>query len=65
CNDSGLEDTAHVFEQGGKILSSTLGLVDISRGSNSYYKLQLLEDDNKRRLVLFSVDSGLCRDTPN
>ncbi|XP_072356323.1 poly [ADP-ribose] polymerase 1 [Scyliorhinus torazame] len=51
--DSGLEDSAHVFEQGGKILSATLGLVDISRGSNSYYKLQLLEDDNKRRYWVF------------
>ncbi|XP_078399002.1 poly [ADP-ribose] polymerase 1 [Cetorhinus maximus] len=51
--DSGLEDSAHVFEQGGRILSATLGLVDISRGSNSYYKLQLLEDDNKRRYWVF------------
>ncbi|XP_048450311.1 poly [ADP-ribose] polymerase 1-like [Rhincodon typus] len=49
--DSGLEDSAHVFEQGGRILSATLGLVDISRSQNSYYKLQLLEDDNKKRFT--------------
>uniref|UniRef100_A0A4W3HYA8 Poly [ADP-ribose] polymerase n=1 Tax=Callorhinchus milii TaxID=7868 RepID=A0A4W3HYA8_CALMI len=51
--DSGLEDSTHVFEQNGKMLSATLGLVDISRGTNSYYKLQLLEDDNKRRYWVF------------
>uniref|UniRef100_UPI00398EF7A6 poly [ADP-ribose] polymerase 1 n=1 Tax=Pristiophorus japonicus TaxID=55135 RepID=UPI00398EF7A6 len=51
--DSGLEDSAHVFEQSGRILSATLGLVDITRGTNSYYKLQLLEDDNKRRYWVF------------
>lgn len=51
--DSGLEDTAHVLEQGGRILSATLGLVDISRGTNSYYKLQLLEDDHRKRYWVF------------
>ncbi|XP_051881055.1 poly [ADP-ribose] polymerase 1 isoform X2 [Pristis pectinata] len=51
--DSGLEDSAHVFEQGGRILSATLGLVDITRGTNSYYKLQLLEDDNRKRYWVF------------
>lgn len=29
--------------------SATLGLVDIVRGTNSYYKLQLLEDDVQKR----------------
>uniref|UniRef100_A0A6Q2XBH0 Poly [ADP-ribose] polymerase n=1 Tax=Esox lucius TaxID=8010 RepID=A0A6Q2XBH0_ESOLU len=43
--DSGLENSAHVLDQNGKIFSATLGLVDIVRGTNSYYKLQLLEDD--------------------
>lgn len=45
----GLEDSAHVFEKGGKIFSATLGLVDIVKGTNSYYKLQLLEDDRENR----------------
>lgn len=51
--DSGLENSAHVLEQGGKIYSATLGLVDIARGTNSYYKLQLLEDDVQKRYWVF------------
>ncbi|XP_067420945.1 poly [ADP-ribose] polymerase 1 isoform X1 [Emydura macquarii macquarii] len=51
--DSGLEDFAHVFEKSGKIFSATLGLVDIVRGTNSYYKLQLLEDDREIRYWVF------------
>ncbi|XP_039604229.1 poly [ADP-ribose] polymerase 1 [Polypterus senegalus] len=51
--DSGLEKCAHVLDQNGKIFSATLGLVDISRGTNSYYKLQLLEDDSKKRYWVF------------
>lgn len=47
----GLENSAHVLEQGGKMYSATLGLVDIVRGTNSYYKLQLLEDDVQKRSV--------------
>ena len=30
----------------GTIYNAVLGMVDITRGSNSYYKLQLLEADN-------------------
>ncbi|ETE69570.1 Poly [ADP-ribose] polymerase 1 [Ophiophagus hannah] len=51
--DSGLEDSAHVFEKSGKIFSATLGLVDIVQGTNSYYKLQLLEDDRETRYWVF------------
>ncbi|XP_003971725.1 poly [ADP-ribose] polymerase 1 [Takifugu rubripes] len=51
--DSGLENSAHVLEQGGKMYSATLGLVDIVRGTNSYYKLQLLEDDVQKRYWVF------------
>ncbi|KAG2468467.1 PARP1 polymerase, partial [Polypterus senegalus] len=50
---TGLEKCAHVLDQNGKIFSATLGLVDISRGTNSYYKLQLLEDDSKKRYWVF------------
>lgn len=49
---TGLEHTAHVLEKGGKVFSATLGLVDIVKGTNSYYKLQLLEDDKGSRCVL-------------
>ncbi|KAK1796119.1 hypothetical protein P4O66_009200 [Electrophorus voltai] len=51
--DSGLENCAHVLDQNGKIYSATLGLVDIVRGTNSYYKLQLLEDDVQKRYWVF------------
>uniref|UniRef100_A0A3P8X066 Poly [ADP-ribose] polymerase n=1 Tax=Cynoglossus semilaevis TaxID=244447 RepID=A0A3P8X066_CYNSE len=51
--DSGLENSAHVLEQSGKMYSATLGLVDIVRGTNSYYKLQLLEDDVQKRYWVF------------
>ena len=40
-----MEDTCHVLEESGNVYSATLGLVDIVRGTNSYYKLQLLKDD--------------------
>lgn len=58
-NFVGLENSAHVLEQGGKMYSATLGLVDIVRGTNSYYKLQLLEDDVQKRSV--GEASSLCR----
>lgn len=47
--DSGLEDKAHVLREGNTIYNVVLGMVDIARGSNSYYKLQLLEADNGSR----------------
>lgn len=55
---TGLEHSAHVLEKGGKVFSATLGLVDIVKGTNSYYKLQLLEDDKSSRCVL---GVGACR----
>lgn len=51
--DSGLENSCHVLEKSGKIYSATLGLVDISRGTNSYYKLQLIEHDRDARFWVF------------
>ncbi|KAK2501028.1 hypothetical protein MC885_019094 [Smutsia gigantea] len=51
--DSGLEHSAHVLEKGGKVFSATLGLVDIVKGTNSYYKLQLLEGDKEGRYWIF------------
>ncbi|UYV80414.1 PARP1 [Cordylochernes scorpioides] len=49
--DSGLEHRAHVLTRGSKdIYSVVLGLVDIVRGTNSFYKLQLLAADSKDRL---------------
>ena len=43
--ESELEDTHHVLEDEGIIWNAVLGMADITRGTNSYYKLQLLESD--------------------
>ncbi|XP_075451600.1 LOW QUALITY PROTEIN: poly [ADP-ribose] polymerase 1 [Ascaphus truei] len=51
--DSGLENSSHVLEKSGQIFSATLGLVDITRGTNSYYKLQLIEHDRDTRYWVF------------
>lgn len=51
--DSGLADVAHVYTRGKDIYSSVLGMVDINRGTNSYYKLQLLESDQRTRYWLY------------
>ncbi|CAF3961645.1 unnamed protein product [Rotaria magnacalcarata] len=46
--DSGLENTCHVLKdtETGEIYIAVLDLVDIMRGTNSYYKMQSLESDN-------------------
>lgn len=48
--DSGLEDVAHVYVSENKDkYSIVLGKTDIQNNKNSYYKLQLLESDNKNK----------------
>ncbi|KAL7740196.1 hypothetical protein ACLKA6_003902 [Drosophila palustris] len=51
--DSGLEDIAHVYVKGDNKYNIVLGLTDIQRNKNSYYKLQLLEADNKNKYWIF------------
>ena len=51
--DSGLEDVAHVLEVKGEVYNAVLGMVDITRGTNSYYKLQVLKKDNSEKFYLF------------
>ncbi|CAI8024368.1 Poly [ADP-ribose] polymerase 1 [Geodia barretti] len=51
--ESGLETSHHVLEEGGVVFNAVLGLVDIKRGTNSYYKLQLLEGDTSKNYKLF------------
>lgn len=51
--ESEMEDTCHVLEEKGNIYSATLGLVDIVRGTNSYYKLQILQADNGKACHIF------------
>lgn len=51
--DSGLEDKAHVLEESKSIYNAVLGMVDISRGTNSFYKLQVLESDKMSSYWVF------------
>ncbi|CAB3982898.1 Poly [ADP-ribose] polymerase 1 [Paramuricea clavata] len=51
--DSGLEDKAHVLQVKGEVYNAVLGMVDITRGTNSYYKLQVLKEDKSSRCYLF------------
>ncbi|KAG1667338.1 Poly [ADP-ribose] polymerase 1 [Nymphon striatum] len=51
--DSGLEDVAHVYVRKSAIHSVVLGMVDVVRGTNSYYKLQMLESDKKNRYWIY------------
>ena len=45
----GLSKTHHVYEAAGVVYNAVLGLVDIVQGTNSFYKLQLLENDSSKR----------------
>ncbi len=47
--ESGLEHDAHVLKRGNDLYSVVLGAVNIQTGMNSYYKLQLLQHDNKNK----------------
>ncbi|XP_003385071.1 PREDICTED: poly [ADP-ribose] polymerase 1-like [Amphimedon queenslandica] len=51
--DSGLDSSHHIYEQSGEKYTAVLGLVDITKGTNSYYKLQLLESDSGKSYYLF------------
>ena len=51
--ESELEDTHHVLEEGGVVYNAVLGLVDVVRGTNSYYKLQLLQGDKGSGYCIF------------
>ncbi|XP_062502234.1 poly [ADP-ribose] polymerase 1-like isoform X2 [Corticium candelabrum] len=52
-SDSGLESRCHVLERKGDLYSATLGLVDVVKGTNSFYKLQVLESDAGHRCYLY------------
>ncbi|CAG0900849.1 unnamed protein product [Darwinula stevensoni] len=43
--ESELEDVAHVLKKGGTLYAAVLGMVDMTQGTNSYYKLQILRAD--------------------
>ncbi|XP_015184102.1 PREDICTED: poly [ADP-ribose] polymerase [Polistes dominula] len=51
--DSGLEDCAHVYQDGKNKYNATLGITDIQAKKNSYYKLQILKHDKLSKYWLF------------
>ncbi|XP_048485241.1 poly [ADP-ribose] polymerase [Plutella xylostella] len=52
--DSGLEDVAHVYkDHDGTKYTVVLGQTDVVAKKNSYYKMQILEADDKKKYWLF------------
>jgi len=51
--DSELENKAHVLKSGENLYTAVLGSVNIQDGKNSYYKIQVLEHDQKRKWYVF------------
>ncbi|XP_030854208.1 poly [ADP-ribose] polymerase 1 [Strongylocentrotus purpuratus] len=51
--DQNLGHATHVHKEKGVLYSATLGLVDISRGTNSYYKLQLIKHDSQAKYWVY------------
>ncbi|KAJ8919846.1 hypothetical protein NQ315_006375 [Exocentrus adspersus] len=51
--DSGLEDVAHVYQDGDEKYTIVLGVTDIQTKKNSYYKLQLLAADRANKYWVF------------
>lgn len=50
----GLESTHHVLvKKADQVYSVVLGMVDVIRGTNSYYKLQILESDKGKNYRVF------------
>lgn len=50
---SGLQDTGHILEVGKSIYNTTLNLSDLSTGVNSYYILQIIEEDKGSGCYVF------------
>ncbi|XP_055386145.1 poly [ADP-ribose] polymerase [Condylostylus longicornis] len=51
--DSGLQDSTHVYKKGDNIYNAVLGLTDIQKNKNSYYKVQVLESDHGHQYFVF------------
>ncbi|XP_054714565.1 poly [ADP-ribose] polymerase 1-like [Uloborus diversus] len=51
--DSGMEDSCHVYEKKDEVFNVVLGKVDIARGTNTYYKLQILQSNKGSSYWLF------------
>ncbi len=55
---SGLAAEGHVLEEGDVIWNASLSMVNLDSGVNSYYKLQIIQMDNKvgpSVFVFFSI----------
>lgn len=50
---SGLQDTGHILEDGKSIYNTTLNMSDLTRGVNSYYILQVIEEDDGSECYVF------------
>ncbi|XP_066991017.2 poly [ADP-ribose] polymerase [Anabrus simplex] len=51
--DSGLDDVAHVYQEGKDVYNAVLGLTCLQTGKNSFYKLQVLAADTGNRFWCF------------
>ncbi|KAG8492561.1 hypothetical protein CXB51_009982 [Gossypium anomalum] len=50
---SGLQDSCHILEDSGSIYNTTLNLSDLSTGVNSYYILQIIQEDKESGCYVF------------
>ncbi|XP_047982400.1 poly [ADP-ribose] polymerase 1 isoform X2 [Salvia hispanica] len=50
---SGLQDSGHILEDGKSIYNTTLNMSDLSTGVNSYYILQVIQDDKSSDCFVF------------
>ncbi|KAL4362846.1 hypothetical protein GQ457_04G027370 [Hibiscus cannabinus] len=50
---SGLQDSGHILEDGGSIYNTTLNMSDLSTGVNSYYILQIIQEDKGSGCYVF------------
>ncbi|XP_019456536.1 PREDICTED: poly [ADP-ribose] polymerase 1 isoform X1 [Lupinus angustifolius] len=50
---SGLADSGHILEEGKSIYNTTLNMSDLSTGVNSYYVLQIIEEDKGSDCYVF------------
>lgn len=50
---SGMQDSGHILEDGKSIYNTTLNMSDLSTGINSYYILQIIQDDKSSDCYVF------------
>lgn len=51
--ESGMEDYTHVYKEGKTYYNAIMNRIDVETGHNSYYKLQILEEDKKKAYHVF------------